>query len=146
MGGELLALQASEREILMGWFDNWALLNQVRDDLERRLGTTLFDAAWERGKDLKVQTAMGQLIAWLDDESTTMQAEANDALADPLTARELEVLALVAQGYRNRQIAERFFITTGTVKVHVNRILRKLDAKDRHEAVARAHAQQLLQI
>jgi DNA-binding CsgD family transcriptional regulator/tetratricopeptide (TPR) repeat protein/type II secretory pathway predicted ATPase ExeA len=55
-----------------------------------------------------------------------------------LTARELEVLALVAQGLRNAQIAERLVLSKSTVDHHVAAILRKLDARTRGEASAKA--------
>jgi DNA-binding CsgD family transcriptional regulator len=55
-----------------------------------------------------------------------------------LTARELEVLALVADGLRNRDIAERLFLSPKTVAHHVSAILRKLDAQTRGEAGAHA--------
>jgi DNA-binding CsgD family transcriptional regulator/tetratricopeptide (TPR) repeat protein len=56
-----------------------------------------------------------------------------------LTARELEVLALVAQGLSNRQIGERLFISTKTASVHVSNILAKLGVSGRGEAAAVAH-------
>jgi DNA-binding NarL/FixJ family response regulator len=55
-----------------------------------------------------------------------------------LTRREGDVLALLADGLRNQEIADRLGLSVGTVKVHVNRILEKLDAVDRTEAVTRA--------
>ena len=55
-----------------------------------------------------------------------------------LTARELEVLRLVADGLSNAQVAERIGRTEGTVKVHLKNILQKLDVKDRTEAVTTA--------
>jgi LuxR family maltose regulon positive regulatory protein len=59
-------------------------------------------------------------------------------LIEPLSQRELEVLNLVAQGLTNREIAERLFITVGTVKTHVHNIYGKLGVHRRTEAIARA--------
>jgi DNA-binding NarL/FixJ family response regulator len=55
---------------------------------------------------------------------------------DGLTAREIEVLGQIAGGNRNRDIAEKLFITEETVKVHVKHIMDKLGASDRTQAVA----------
>jgi DNA-binding CsgD family transcriptional regulator/tetratricopeptide (TPR) repeat protein len=55
-----------------------------------------------------------------------------------LTARELEVLALLAEGLRNTQIAERLVVSQKTVDHHVSAILRKLDVRTRGEASAQA--------
>jgi DNA-binding NarL/FixJ family response regulator len=55
---------------------------------------------------------------------------------ETLTARELEVLTHVVGGNRNRDIAERLFITEETVKVHMKHLMEKLGARDRTEAVA----------
>src|SRR4051794_19412871 len=55
-----------------------------------------------------------------------------------LTPRELDVLRLLTQGLTNRQIAERLYLSVGTVKLHVERILAKLDVTDRTQAAARA--------
>ena len=55
-----------------------------------------------------------------------------------LTAREIEVLALVAQGLRNSDVAERLFLSPKTVDHHVSAILRKLDVRTRGEASAEA--------
>lgn len=54
--------------------------------------------------------------------------------SERLTARELDVLRLLAQGQRNREIAEGLGLAEPTVKIHVNNLLRKLQAKDRTEA------------
>ena len=56
----------------------------------------------------------------------------------PLTGRELEVLKLIVDGYSNAKIAEKLYITVGTVKTHVRNILTKLSADDRTQAAVRA--------
>jgi len=53
-----------------------------------------------------------------------------------LTGREIEVLQQVASGSRNRDIADKLFITEETVKVHIKHIMEKLGATDRTQAVA----------
>lgn len=55
-----------------------------------------------------------------------------------LTERELEVLQLIVEGCSNAVIAERLYITVGTVKTHVRNILNKLSADDRTQAAVRA--------
>lgn len=58
--------------------------------------------------------------------------------AYPLTERELEVLQLIVEGCSNAEIADKLFITVGTVKTHVRNILNKLCADDRTQAAVRA--------
>jgi LuxR family maltose regulon positive regulatory protein len=65
-------------------------------------------------------------------------------LIEPLSAREIEVLGLIAAGLSNREIAAELVITTGTVKWHANNIFGKLQVKRRTEAVARAQELGLL--
>jgi DNA-binding NarL/FixJ family response regulator len=65
-------------------------------------------------------------------------APAAAPLVEPLTAREVEVLQLLAEGMTNRAIAQQLAISEHTVKFHVNAILGKLDAQSRADAVMRA--------
>lgn len=64
----------------------------------------------------------------------------------PLTNRELEVLALVKKGYKNKQIAEQLFIAERTVKFHISSILSKLLVSTRTEAVDTAVKRGLLEL
>ena len=57
---------------------------------------------------------------------------------ESLTDREHEVIQLMVEGMSNRAIAEKLFVSEGTIKTHVTRILTKLDAKSRTEAVTKA--------
>jgi DNA-binding NarL/FixJ family response regulator len=59
-------------------------------------------------------------------------------LLEPLSERELEILAIMATGATNREIAGQLYIAEGTVKNHVTNILGKLDARDRTQAVIKA--------
>lgn len=61
-----------------------------------------------------------------------------------LTGRERDVLACLAQGRSNREIANQLFVGEETVKSHLSRLYVKLEARDRHDAVARALAAGLL--
>ena len=62
-----------------------------------------------------------------------------------LTAREVDVLGLLAEGLRNVAIAERLFLSPGTVDFHVSALLRKLEAQTRGEAIANARRLCLLE-
>jgi len=65
-------------------------------------------------------------------------------LVEPLTARELELLRLVAAGHSNKETAQELFVAVGTVKKHLNNIYGKLDVSSRTQAVARARELDLL--
>src|SRR5262245_1473636 len=64
--------------------------------------------------------------------------EDDQAFAEPLTAREIQVLELLAEGLSNKRIAERLGISDQTVKFHVASISGKLGASNRTDAVRRA--------
>lgn len=74
------------------------------------------------GKTSIPQEVTGHLVDHMSDEQ--------------LTAREVEVLGHVAGGNRNRDIADRLFISEETVKAHLKHIMEKLGASDRAEAIA----------
>jgi LuxR family transcriptional regulator, maltose regulon positive regulatory protein len=84
-----------------------------------------------------------KLIAALERDATGAKSP-DVGLPEPLSERELEVLALLASGKSNRQISSQLFVSVGTVKSHINNLYRKLDAHSRTQAVARARELKLL--
>ncbi len=74
------------------------------------------------------------------------QADEPARLPEPLTAREMDVLRLLAQGKPNKEIAADLFITERTVKFHVSAILGKLGATNRTEAVSIAAQHKLVDL
>jgi len=97
------------------------VLSQTRQTSEQSTNTTQVPAS---SKTVAIQAT--------EPEYTTMLE------AYPLTERELEVLQLIVEGFSNAQIAEKLYITVGTVKTHVRNILNKLCADDRTQAAVRA--------
>jgi DNA-binding CsgD family transcriptional regulator/tetratricopeptide (TPR) repeat protein len=84
----------------------------------------------------------------IDATASTLRIELGTGAPDRshafgLTAREREVLALVAAGRTNREIGEVLFVTPKTASVHVSNILRKLDVTSRTQAAAIAHQRRL---
>ena len=67
-----------------------------------------------------------------------------DAELETLTAREREVLQLIARGYRYKEIAGRLHLSVKTVEAHVSSVLRKLQLSSRHELTRWAHARRLI--
>jgi DNA-binding NarL/FixJ family response regulator len=100
----------------------------------------LFDAirTVHSGGSLLQPVVTSRLLDHMSHESTAPEP-------DPLTPRELEVLALLARGLPNREIADSLFITERTVKFHVSSLLAKLGADNRTEAARIAIRQRLIE-
>ncbi len=79
----------------------------------------------------------------LDAFGTSEIAAADDEL-DRLSAREREVMRLIARGYTYREVASELFISVKTVETHVSAVLRKLQLSSRHELTRWAAARRLL--
>jgi DNA-binding CsgD family transcriptional regulator len=80
----------------------------------------------------------------VDGRRSRPSAEIADDMA--LTPRELEVLALMAEGASNKTIAQRLGISVHTAKFHVGQVLDKLDATGRTDAVAHAARRGVIQL
>jgi len=122
-------LEAGERQAAK------ASLQLAHDEAERYgIGAVLASV-------VRVASAAGLVLEGAGAGRAIGVTDAVDAAADAtaeLTARERQVLALIAEGLSNRQIGERLFISGKTASVHVSAILRKLGAATRTEAVYRA--------
>ncbi len=88
-------------------------------------------------------TVPGEMVRTADGGRDLPSGTATQPL-EPLSERELEVLALLASGRTNAEIARSLFVALGTVKSHVNNIYRKLGAVNRAEAVTKAQEMRLL--
>ncbi len=87
------------------------------------------------GDALLAPSVTRRLIARFTDEPALARVD----LPDDLTPRETEVLALLAEGLSNAEIADRLFVGEATIKTHVARVLAKLGVRDRVQAVVRAY-------
>jgi DNA-binding CsgD family transcriptional regulator len=89
--------------------------------------------------EVELSERLVDVLSWVGVELGTLLARRRGGLrASHLTARELEVLTLVAQGLRRRKIAEQLSISPATVKTHLENVYRKLEVSDRVTAVASA--------
>ncbi len=78
--------------------------------------------------------------------SALAEANGHAPMVAGLTTRELEVLALAAEGLANKQIAQRLWVTPKTIKFHLSNVFRKLDVANRTEATHQAQLLGLLQV
>jgi len=104
------------------------------DGLARLLERAALAQALERHRT--ALAAAGRLLV-APAPAAAVAPPGEDPPSEPLTPREREVLAMLAEGATNRAIGARLAISEGTVKYHVKNILRKLHARSRAEAVAR---------
>ena len=91
-----------------------------------------------RGDALLAPAVTRRLLDRFADRLPPVTSERSDRLRG-LTDRELEVLALIARGLSNREIADRLVVAEPTVKTHVSHVLDKLELRDRAQAVVLAY-------
>jgi ATP/maltotriose-dependent transcriptional regulator MalT len=105
----------------------------------------LEEAKWLAGKHVLTPDApesIAEIEALL--QTKPPRDSTGGPLIDPLSKREQEVLSLFAQGLTNQEVAERLFISLGTVKAHSSHIYQKLNARSRTDAVLKARQLGLL--
>ncbi|WP_280282268.1 LuxR C-terminal-related transcriptional regulator [Pseudomonas sp. BN415] len=96
----------------------------------------LFNPQHRRQTGLEPLPPREQLTTWLP--GLLAGEGVHEMLVEPLTRREQDVLRRMARGQGNQQIAEGLFIGLSTVKTHINKLFRKLDATDRETALQAA--------
>ena len=145
----ILTLQDNDDIVLAAFAagaDSYCMKDVSLDNLAEALRVTNSGNSW-------IDPAIARVVLYqarqgvpdgeaLDSKTVAINAaepEYNQIIeAYPLTERELEVLQLIVDGCSNAAIAEKLYITVGTVKTHVRNILNKLCADDRTQAAVRA--------
>ena len=133
---ELLGWVFAYPDTALDWVRQWPLLDRLQAQLQIVLDCDSYQKHWEKGKTLTLDTITTYL-------QHTFRA-GSGAEASPqhiLTAREREILGLMAAGLTNPQIAAQLVIGAGTVKTHTLNIYRKLEVANRTQAIL--HAQEL---
>lgn len=147
-------------DVVMPNMDGWATLKAIRSDKTTEtlpvIMLTALDEDYQQISGLKFGAddyivkpfSLPNLLArveallrrskWKNDNDIASRAQVSCASDDPinqLTIREKEVLALVAKGASNGEIAEKLFVREVTVKTHLNNIFKKLNVTNRTQAV-----------
>jgi DNA-binding CsgD family transcriptional regulator len=117
------------------------LAEALLDDGTRDGVADLLRAAQETALELGARPLLADIVELARRARVDLGLEPAAGPADDLglTPREVEVLALVAEGRTNREIASELYISDKTASVHVSNILRKLEVSNRGEAAALAH-------
>ncbi len=145
----ILTLQDNEEVVLAAFAagaDSYCMKDVSLDNLAEALRVTNDGNAWIDPAIARVVLHQarqgapdGELVEAKTVAINAAEPEYSQIIeAYPLTERELEVLQLIVDGCSNAAIAEKLYITVGTVKTHVRNILNKLCADDRTQAAVRA--------
>lgn len=121
--------------------DGYCLKTLSADQLLKAVSSVLDGAAWlDPGIARKVLKAASQAVMESEKEQSSGKAtEPVNYFA--LSARELEVLALLVDGLSNQEIADKLCLGTETIKTHMRHIMRKLSVSDRTQAAIKAMRQ-----
>jgi DNA-binding CsgD family transcriptional regulator len=116
-------------------------IDRITSSVRTVLGDETFSQEWAIGERLTVP----ELIAHPDAEQPeTSESESRQQAGAVLSAREIEILRLVAAGKSSREIADAAFISPRTVTTHISNIFSKLNVHDRGAAIAQAYRRGIL--
>ncbi|NEQ25200.1 MAG: response regulator transcription factor [Microcoleus sp. SIO2G3] len=146
----VLTLQDNEEAVMAAFAagaDSYCMKNISFDNLLEALQVTYEGNAWIDPAIARIVLTQAKSSEVGTDAAAALKTVTINAAepeysqlieAYPLTERELEVLQLIVEGCSNAAIADKLYITVGTVKTHVRNILNKLCADDRTQAAVRA--------
>ncbi|BAY41401.1 two-component response regulator (plasmid) [Nostoc sp. NIES-2111] len=144
----IMTMQDSEDTVLAAFAagaDSYCMKDASTDKLVEALHLTVNGNSW-------IDPAIARIVLQQTQKATTAANARPDTVAInglspeysqivetyPLTPRELDVLKLIVDGCSNAQIAEKLYVSVGTVKTHVRNILNKLCVSDRTQIAVRA--------
>jgi ATP/maltotriose-dependent transcriptional regulator MalT len=138
-GSRLLGAASALRESIGDalYAEENAKLKARIQEVQDRLGEAVYIAAWESGRTLPFEQAAREALAQTDAALLSFKTAPAHALAG-LTVREGEVLRLLCEGYSDKEIADRLYISSRTASSHVQAVIGKLGVDSRTAAVAAA--------
>ncbi len=151
----ILTMQTKEDSVLGAFAagaDSYSLKDVSLENLAQAIQVTYEGDSWidpaiarvvlQQARNTKARPSKSESVAQESSPTRVIESlepEYQQILETyPLTDRELEVLELIVGGCNNAQIAEKLYVTVGTVKTHVRNILNKLCVDDRTQAAVRA--------
>lgn len=135
---ELMALALTHPVSLKGWLEKWPMLSRLQEHLRIEQTDDVYNAAWERGTKLDLEDTIVRWLTSVGKTNMIPSGSTKQPLIEPLTKRELEVLAILPKLNSYREIAEELTIVEGTVRTHAHNIFQKLGVKGKTQAVLRA--------
>ncbi|MCL4250387.1 MAG: hypothetical protein KJ065_19710 [Anaerolineae bacterium] len=140
---ELISWVHAYPETSLDWARQWPLFDRLQSQLQASLDTQSFQTHWDIGKTVSFEA----MDLFIQNEFHTSNGVVIEGLDQKLlTARESEILHLIAAGMTNPQIAAALVIGVGTVKTHTLNIYRKLEVTNRTQATVRAQELGVLDI
>jgi predicted ATPase/DNA-binding CsgD family transcriptional regulator len=138
---ELVSWVFASADTALHWARNWPLFDRLQAQLQAVMDRDSYEMHWEKGKTRTFDT----INIYLQHEFGAAADAVVEAVQHQLlTAREREILGLMAAGMTNPQIAAQLVIAASTVKTHTLTIYRKLEVANRTQAIVRAQELGLL--